>query len=245
MHSSPTYHPSKPATTPSLSAQDIRTLEQTRQRLYQLTESLSSLNRDVHSQHPLPSWTSLTSRLTLLSTHLASLQTHLSTSHPLLSSLTITPAAAFPTEQEPLLGLLLRKRLEPGVEGWVADGLAQGRSALSGSEDRGDGMGAVREGTTGGKQMMMGQEEEWKELWRWAPPAANGVAMEGEWLLGEWTPEEKARGLHLEAGGEGEGDEEMEDEEEEEEEEEEGVEGAGGGMKMEEVLRFLSTGVRR
>ncbi len=40
----------------SLSPSDIRILEQIRQRLSQLTESLNSLNRDIHTIHPLPSW---------------------------------------------------------------------------------------------------------------------------------------------------------------------------------------------
>lgn len=40
----------------SLSKDDLRVLEQARQRLYQLTDSLNSLNRDVHNAHPLPSW---------------------------------------------------------------------------------------------------------------------------------------------------------------------------------------------
>ncbi|KAL8633192.1 hypothetical protein Q9189_001092 [Teloschistes chrysophthalmus] len=243
MYLSPTHQASKPTTSP-LSPQDTRTLEQTRQRLYQLTESLSSLNRDFHSQHPLPSWPSLTSRLTLLSTHLSTLATHLTTTSPLLASLTITPTPTFPPSQEDLLGQLLRKRLEPGVEGWVAEGLARGDA----NRDRPrDGMGGVagREGMAMGMgREGMGQDD-WKELWEWAPLAANEVAKEGEWLVGEWTPEEKARGVHLQEGGgdgdrgEGEGDEDMEDEEDDDEDDEE------DGMKLEEVLRFMSTGVMR
>lgn len=121
------------------------------------------------------------------------------------------------------------------MEGWVADGLARGDAP--GRAGEGDGFGVRGGGMEGMGQGVMGQED-WKELWEWAPLAANEVAKEEEWLVGEWTPEEKAQGLHLEEEGGGDGDEDMEDEEEEEEEEED-------RMNLEEVLRFMSTGVLR
>lgn len=40
----------------TLSPQDIRVLEQPRQRLAQLTSSLASLQQQMHTIEPLPPW---------------------------------------------------------------------------------------------------------------------------------------------------------------------------------------------
>ncbi|KAL8806648.1 MAG: hypothetical protein Q9182_001176 [Xanthomendoza sp. 2 TL-2023] len=210
----------------SLSPEDVRALEQTRQRLAQLTESLNSLNRDVHTTHPLPSWTSLTSRFSILAQNLSSLTTHLSSaSSNRLNNMAVFPLPTknFPAataEQEGVLLQLLRKKMEPGVEGWVEEG----------------GRWAVGLGEGGGGEM-------WRELWEWCPVKANEEARGYEWFVGEWTRGEREAG--------------MDEEEEDEEEDGEGNEGEGEGgedvggekvvlgkaVKMEDALRFMSTGV--
>ena len=272
----------------SLSPSDIRILEQIRQRLSQLTESLNSLNRDIHTVHPLPSWyvlstffllptnhprskapqnppfgsrpivtrylsydlsinlsrivnrlhhrTSLTTRFTLLSTHLTHLSNLLHTHASTLNHLSVFPLPTFPAkEQENVLLQLLRKKLEPAVEEWVEEGARVGRGV--------DVAGGVA-GTGGwdGRRKEEGMDQEkWRELWDWGPVRANEEARVYEWFTGDWTGEEMEGGMDVDAA-------ELEGEEEEGndgkgEERKEGVEEMKT-MKMEDVLRFLSTGVQ-
>ncbi|KAL9035802.1 MAG: hypothetical protein Q9180_004655 [Flavoplaca navasiana] len=252
----------------SLSPSDIRILEQIRQRLSQLTESLNSLNRDIHTVHPLPSWyvmstktpqtppfasnpppliilpiifqsiyraiinrlqhrTSLTTRFTLLSTHLTHLCNLLHTHASTLNNLSVFPLPTFPAkEQENVLLQLLRKKLEPAVEEWVAEGARVGRGV------------DVAGGWDGGRKEEGMDQEKWRELWDWGPVKANEEARGYEWFTGEWTGEEMEGGMDVDAG-----EEEGEDGEEDGkgEEREEGVEEMKA-VKMEDVLRFMSTG---
>ncbi|KAL8730874.1 MAG: hypothetical protein Q9166_003801 [cf. Caloplaca sp. 2 TL-2023] len=232
----------------ALSPEDIRILEQTRQRLSQLTESLNSLNRDVHSPHPLPSWTSLTSRFSILAQNLSSLGAHLSTHASVLNSLSVFPLPNYPArEYENVLLQLLRKKLEPGVEEWVEEGYKRGKDVVG---REGVMAGGLRGEGEMGKERGMGakgemDEEKWKELWAWCPVRANEEAMGYEWLTGKWTREEREEGMNGE-------DEDEEDEGEEdgtEGQKEEGMGGLGGegalgrAVRMEDVLRFMSTGV--
>lgn len=41
---------------PHLRPEDLKALEQTRQRLYQLTNNIGSLKNDVMRSNPLPDW---------------------------------------------------------------------------------------------------------------------------------------------------------------------------------------------
>ncbi|KAI4226678.1 MAG: hypothetical protein L6R36_002991 [Xanthoria steineri] len=232
----------------SLSPSDIRILEQTRQRLSQLTESLNALNRDLHTSHPLPSWTSLTTRFTILSTNLHTLSTLLHTHASTLDHMSVFPLPRFPSAQENLLGLLLRKRLEPEVEEWVEEGgkvgdMVAGGAAGVGGEDKEGGGGAGGAGGGGDREKAM-QREEWRELWEWGPVRANEEARGYEWFTGEYTKEEReVGGMDVDGGEEGEEDEEKDD-------------GDGGGtrgeeeegamaktVKMEDVLRFMNVGI--
>jgi mediator of RNA polymerase II transcription subunit 8 len=49
----------------TLSQEDIKTLEQTRQRLYQLSNNIASLKADVLRSNPLPQWYAGTCSLTV------------------------------------------------------------------------------------------------------------------------------------------------------------------------------------
>lgn len=107
----------------------------------------------------------------------------------------IFPLPNYPGKtQEALLGQLLRKKLEPGVEDWVAKGyeIAQGAG--------------------------MAQQEvrnEFLDLWSWAGMAANELARGHEWG-GEYTQEEQEMGIeNVVTGLRGEIDEDDENEEEE------------------------------
>ncbi|KAI4183498.1 MAG: hypothetical protein LQ346_006312 [Caloplaca aetnensis] len=244
----------------TLSKDDVRVLEITRQRLYQLTDSLNSLNRDVHTAHPLPSWyvaiplplhifptltpplpfpiakpdpiqePSLQSRLSLLATHLSSLQTHLSAHAALLSAAAVFPLPAFPGRAQEAM-LAQMLRKKPEM----------GVEAWVGEAcERGKGAG-------GRGKMMLGKEEEgegedWTAMWTWAMPMANELAR-AMFMAREEEEEEE--------GDDEEGEEEGESERMEIEEGEgsggtKGDDREGGGVKpleMGQILRFMSTGV--
>ena len=87
------------------------------------------------------------------------------------------PLPNFPGRtQENLLGLLLRKKLEPNVEDWVVEG----REIV-----------AKAAGPEGGSGL---QQEEMLDLWRWAGMAANEQARQHTWG-GNYTLEEKEAGV--------------------------------------------------
>lgn len=127
-----------------------------------------------------------------------------------------------------MLEQLLRTKLDPRVDDWVARGRDGGQKAL-------------REGALSETQLA--------ELWEWAPVEANAEARRRDWG-GDFTLEEMDEGVkgvvtglrrRLDEGGE-------EDEEMEEDAEEEG-EGPGESgpvqpsMPLDDVLRFMTTGV--
>ena len=87
------------------------------------------------------------------------------------------PLPTFPGKtQESLLGLLLRKKLEPNVEDWVTEG----RKIASGAAGSGTATDQEREDILG--------------LWGWAGMAANEEARQHTWG-GNYTLEEKAAGI--------------------------------------------------
>ncbi|KAH8700155.1 mediator complex, subunit Med8 [Talaromyces proteolyticus] len=180
----------------------IKVLEQTRQRLLQLTHSLGSLTGNLQQSDPLPSWSSLQSQASIISNNLINISTQLSEHHELLSSLVAYPAPSFPgTTQQGVLEQLLRTKLDPRVQDWVAKG------RISGSKTAEESGGLT--------------EEELEELWAWAPIEANQEARRRNWG-GHYTLEEREIGIENVATGlKRQLPDDSEDEDEEEEEEEE------------------------
>lgn len=135
--------------------------------------------------------------------------------------------AVFPLEtypgktQEGLLGQLLRKKLEPEVEDWVARGRRAAEEAGMGDTDR---------------------REKTEELWNWAGLAANELARGHEWG-GEFTRDEREGGVENVVTGlrkrrmGGDEEEGEEGDEEEDEEEEEGDEDRDEEDKMEIIMQ--------
>ncbi|MCJ1394263.1 mediator of RNA polymerase II transcription subunit 8 [Xylographa bjoerkii] len=182
--------------TAALNQQEIKALEQTRQRLSQLSHSLGSLYQQVLHSDPLPPWytpvarakryteadyvhdrASLQSVAAIISQNLATVSQHLSTHQDLFASMVVYPLPDFPGQtQEALLGQLLRKKLEPNVEDWVAEGRhTAGENRLQGVN-----------GTL--------QQSELQDLWSWAGMAANEEARKHTW--GEdFTLEEREMGV--------------------------------------------------
>ncbi|KAF7122438.1 hypothetical protein CNMCM5793_000463 [Aspergillus hiratsukae] len=114
----------------------IKTLEQSRQRLVQLTRSLASLIGSLNQSDPLPSWTSLQSQASIISNNLLSISEHLTENRALLSSLVAYPGPSYPGRtQAQTLEQLLRTKLDPRVEDWVSRGRRAGASA---AEEQGE-----------------------------------------------------------------------------------------------------------
>ncbi|KAE8152623.1 mediator of RNA polymerase II transcription subunit 8 [Aspergillus avenaceus] len=181
----------------------LKTLEQSRQRLVQLTHSLASLITSLNQSDPLPPWNSLQSQASIISKNLLSVSDHLSDNRELLTSLVAYPGPEYPSRtQANTLEQLLRTKLDPRVDDWVARGRKAGASAL---EDK---------GTL--------SEADLAELWDWAPVEANEEARQRNWG-GNFTLEEREAGVQNVVTGlrrvlEDEGDESSEEEEGEEDE---------------------------
>jgi len=220
----------------SLQAPDIKALEQTRQRLFQLTNSLASLQGNIAQSPTLPPWPSLQQLSTIISHNLNALSSHLSSSPDLFSTTVAYPLPSFPAAaEENLLVQLLRKKLEVSVEDWVRAGREEGNR------------GGEEEGALGPDLL--------EELWTWAGPAANEEARARDWVEEEYTLEERAEGVEKIVTGlkgrMGAGDE-SEDEDEDDEEEAKGSGKMGEKQEeitmttplltIEEVLRFMSSG---
>ncbi|KAL2870269.1 RNA polymerase II mediator complex subunit MED8 [Aspergillus lucknowensis] len=248
----------------------IKSLEQSRQRLVQLTHSLGSLITSLNQSDPLPSWPSLQSQASIISSNLLTLSTHLSENHALLRGISAYPAPEFPTKTHAnTLEQLLRTKLDPRVEDWVSRGRRADENLVTGATT----------GTTAGMTAGAGgglSEGDLAALWEWAPVEANSEARRRNWG-GNFTLEERERGVQSVAAElglrrvlEDEGSEEEDEEEEEEEEEDEmevvgvrksvsgtgfefdiaaapGVAAQEGGVApvvpLDEILRYMTTGV--
>lgn len=152
--------------TPSLQQDDLKTLDQTRQRLSQLANNIASLKSDVQQGNPLPPWfvapapshqtpsrciladyrrESIQTSASILGNNINSIVEHLSRNTDALNRTVVYPSTNYPGRtQEGLLGQLLRKKLEPQVESWVDEGRAIQESAQD------------------------SKEEDVEELWAWA-----------------------------------------------------------------------------
>ncbi|RAH51392.1 RNA polymerase II mediator complex subunit MED8 [Aspergillus brunneoviolaceus CBS 621.78] len=161
----------------SLTPDQIKTLEQSRQRLVQLTHSLASLITSLNQSDPLPSWTSLQSQATIISNNLLTISDHLSDNRDLLATLVAYPSPSYPSRNPAntvALEQLLRTKLDPRVEDWVARGRKAAGAAGNGNGL--DDLGALA------------------ELWDWAPVEANQEARRRNWG-GNFTLEEREQGV--------------------------------------------------
>lgn len=199
----------------------------------------------------MPNRSSLQTQASIISNNLLSVSEHLSENQALLGSLVAYPGPSYPGRtQSNTLEQLLRTKLDPRVEDWVARGRKAGDSALH---------------EAGGLS-----EAQLAELWRWAPVEANQEARKRNWG-GNFTLEEKSLGVQNVVTGlrmqleEEEGEEGREEEEEEEVDDEMEVvgvrrrSGAGSGLEFDiaaathqrptgpvvplnETLRYMTTG---
>ncbi|KAF4549828.1 Mediator of RNA polymerase II transcription subunit 8-like protein [Elsinoe fawcettii] len=156
-----------------MSQEAIRTLEQLRQRLNNLSTQLGSLRRDLEGNEVLPSWSSIQNSATLLSHNLASLHFTLSSARPLLTAAHAYPLPTYPGRtQEHSLIMLMRKKLQPPVEDWIEEGAKRG-AEVSGS----NGYDKQTNGATNGAHKSL-QQSDLDALWSWAGPEGNRIARE-------------------------------------------------------------------
>jgi mediator of RNA polymerase II transcription subunit 8 len=142
---------------PSLQQDDLKTLDQTRQRLYQLANNIASLKSDIQQGNPLPPWyvapniplsssfvfslanclrESIQTSASILGNNINSIVEHLSRNADVLNRTVVYPSTNYPGRtQEGLLGQLLRKKLEPQVETWVEEGRTIQENAQESNEE--------------------------------------------------------------------------------------------------------------
>ncbi|KOS44592.1 hypothetical protein ACN38_g4494 [Penicillium nordicum] len=169
----------------NLTQEQIKVLEQSRQRLVQLTRSLGSLIASLNQSDPLPPWTSLQSQASIISNNLLSVSDQLSDQRDLLSNLVAYPGPEYPGKtQANTLEQLLRTKLDPRVEDWVARGRTAGTEPAAGQSNFSDPDAAHKPLS----------EAQLADLWEWAPLEANQEARRRNWG-GNFTLEERETGI--------------------------------------------------
>ncbi|KAF2486687.1 mediator complex, subunit Med8 [Neohortaea acidophila] len=202
----------------AMTQDNIRALDQLRQRLSQLSTSISSLRADLERNEPLPTWPSLQTSAHALSFNLEELSKTFNNHRQFLNEAHAYPLPQFPgNTHEALLGQLLRKKLEPGAEDWVAEHTTKFDQ---------------RNGARAGDKAL--DKNELKELWAWAAPTSAGIVRpmleDGGAFDDDYTIAEREAGVASVVTGL---KRQLDDEEDEDEEEE----GDGGDTdKMEDVV---------
>ena len=146
-----------------------------------------------------------------------------------LAATAVYPLPSYPgREEEGLLGQLLRKKLEVGVEEWVESGRDEGQRIFGPSSSIPNSSSTVQSTAAA---------DHWRRLWEWAGIEANGVAREYDW------------------GGDLDGDDEDDAEDADEEMDEDGVDAGKTGsqvkaeetvkgkpMSLDDMMRFMAKG---
>ncbi|KAF2229579.1 hypothetical protein EV356DRAFT_455560 [Viridothelium virens] len=233
-------------------------LDGARMQLVRISTAIQTLKVNLETTDPLPSWASLQSSFVLLSQSLKSIQDVIANNSAFLSSAQVYPNPHFPAQtQEAMLHMLLRKKLDPSAEDWIAEGQKEGSRIGHEDEDAEedeameDGEGQARKGR---KAILASTEL--KELWSWAGPTENEMArkMLDEETLNDFTFEEQERGVeHIATGIKRklwESDSEDEDDEggkmvgveKNPKTEEKAVEPPRPVLPMDTIFRYMSTG---
>ncbi|KAI0150900.1 mediator of RNA polymerase II transcription complex subunit 8-domain-containing protein [Pestalotiopsis sp. NC0098] len=96
----------------NITPEELKALEQTRQRLQQVSDSIGTLKNGVINSSPLPNLVSLQNSADILQATMRSLLTNMSNNDELFSRLAVHPSTNFPgrTQENILLQLLRKKR---------------------------------------------------------------------------------------------------------------------------------------
>ncbi|KAH8157062.1 hypothetical protein CIB48_g11179 [Xylaria polymorpha] len=107
-----------------LSQEELKAVEQTRQRLAQLSASLNSLKSDVFLSNPLPNLDSLQASADILNHNVHAILEIMAQNNDLFGRVAVHPSTNFPGRtQENVLLQLLRKKPEPDVEAAMEEGV--------------------------------------------------------------------------------------------------------------------------
>ncbi|KAL2755023.1 hypothetical protein ACRALDRAFT_1064748, partial [Sodiomyces alcalophilus JCM 7366] len=140
-----TYGSRNPVNVLGLTDDETRSIEQTRHRLYQLSNSIQSFKADIVKSNPLPPPSSLQAQYHILLRNLQSLLDVLTENAVPFAHTSIHPAVNFPGRtQENVLLTLLRKKREPEVEEHVERGLEKTREVRASGAASGGGDGLRR-----------------------------------------------------------------------------------------------------
>ncbi|GKT64758.1 RNA polymerase II mediator complex component Med8 [Colletotrichum tofieldiae] len=200
-----------------ISADEFKAIEQTRQRLFQLSNSIQGLKVDVLKSNPLPPPSSLQAQSQILLRNLQSLLETLTENTHVFQHLHVFPDVAYPGRvHENILLQLLRKKLEPGVEEWVERGREATRE-LRASSSEGGGAGEA------------GLEDVWRGVREWTVERVQRYVLEEAGDV--YTEEERERGVENVRTGLTRSLEDDEDDDEEESDEE-----GGGGEDGDVVM---------
>ncbi|ROT42317.1 hypothetical protein SODALDRAFT_12500 [Sodiomyces alkalinus F11] len=192
-----------------LTDDEIKSIEQTRQRLYQLSNSIQSFKADIAKSNPLPPQSSLQAQYHILLRNLQSLLDVLTENAVPFAHTSIHPAVNFPGRtQENVLLTLLRKKREPEVEEHVERGLEKTREVRASGAAPGEGDGVQR------------LEAVWDEIREWTQGRVQKYVLEQAGDV--YTRKEREDGIEKVRTGLKRPLEEPEESEEEEDEEGEG-----------------------
>ncbi|KAI1827191.1 mediator of RNA polymerase II transcription complex subunit 8-domain-containing protein [Xylaria intraflava] len=123
-----------------LTHEELKAIEQTRQRLSQLSSSLNSLKNDAFISNPLPNLSSLQASADILNHNVQAILDVLAQNNDLFARVAVHPSTNFPGRtQEGILLQLLRKKPEPDVEA----AMDSGREMLAGLAGGGTALEAV------------------------------------------------------------------------------------------------------
>ncbi|RYO85224.1 hypothetical protein DL764_009209 [Monosporascus ibericus] len=107
----------------NLSQEELKAVEQSRQRLVQLSNSIGSLKASVYNSNPLPNLDSLQASADILQHNLRYLLDIVTQHNDLFSRVAVHPSTNFPGRtQEGILLQLLRKKPEPDVAAAMDEG---------------------------------------------------------------------------------------------------------------------------
>lgn len=169
-----------------------------------------------HSINDHPHRSSLQTQATIISNNLLSVSEHLSAHDDLLTSLVAYPGPNYPGyTQAGTLEQLLRTKLDPINEDWVARGRAAGTEKLPASAQGQENPTPNPSAAAAPAEDLL-SESDLAKLWEWAPVEANQQARRRNWG-GNFTLEEREAGVQNVVTGL---QRQLEDDEEEEEEEE-------------------------
>ncbi|KAK5123403.1 hypothetical protein LTR85_002835 [Meristemomyces frigidus] len=234
----------------ALPQDQIRALDQLRQRLSQLSQSLASTRADLERSDPAPSWPTLQRDAELLVHNLNRYQETMNEHRGFLTAAHAYPLPTFPgPSQEHVLTQLMRKKLDPKTEDWIAEYTkpkTQGTRQLNGMPN-GD--------TSHGIQL---KDEDYRNLWTWAGSTSTDIAngmLISDAFEDNYTLAEREAGIEnvvtgLKRNLEDDSDEEDEEGGDDEKMEdavpskptEPGVDASQPPLKLETLLRFMSTG---